>query len=74
MLGLLVSEYRDFIKTAGARYVTSSTLGDDASRNPDTVDPTLKKTVSVPDCHLDSDAEPEDDGPRPHDREGIVRV
>ncbi|MCK4454722.1 MAG: hypothetical protein KAU99_00080 [Thermoplasmata archaeon] len=73
MLGLLVSEHRDFIKTARASNIPSRVHSDDEPRSGDTVDPPLRKTVAVLDGHFDDDAEPEDDEPRPHDREVIVR-
>lgn len=73
MLGLLVSEYQDFIKTTRASNDSSRIHGDDPTRSLDTTDPALKGTASVLDGHLDDDAEPEDDDPRPHDREVIVR-
>ena len=72
MLGLLVSEHRDFIKTARASNIPSCAHGDDAPGSLDTAHPALRRTASVLDGHS-NDAEPEDDEPRPHDREVIIR-
>ncbi|MCJ2563809.1 MAG: hypothetical protein LN417_06945 [Candidatus Thermoplasmatota archaeon] len=72
MLGLLVSEHRDFIKTARAGNIPSGAHGDDTPGSLDTAHPALRRTASVPDGHSDHDAEPEADEPRPHNREVVV--